>query len=134
LIVSSHVCAFLGILKIYGLDHFVIATEREFVCELPTYKQPMTKATIANVYRLKEVQLIPFFTLNHDKKESKLIQEDEEEHAAELDIEKIQGVVEKIKAYLSEGFFFAYNYDLTSNLQRQRRLYEQHGFSAKGHI
>ena len=99
----------------------------------------MTKATTANVYRLKEVQLIPFFKLNQNnaskKEESKLIQEDiEEEQVGQLDIEKIQGVVEKIKTYLSEGFFFAYNYDLTSNLQRQRRLYEQHGFSAKGHI
>ena len=79
------------------------------------------------------MQLVPFFKLNNGKKEeSKLIREDEQD--AQLDIEKIQGVVEKIKTYLSEGFFFAYNYDLTSNLQRQRRLYEQHGFSAKGHI
>ena len=43
-------------------------------------------------------------------------------------------MVEKITKYLEEGFYFAYNYDLTSNLQRQRTLYQQHGFDAKDHI
>ena len=57
---ASAVCGFLGILKIYGLDHFVIATERAKVCELPTYKQPLTNATLASIYALKKVKLIPF--------------------------------------------------------------------------
>lgn len=61
-IVASGVCGFLGILEIYGLDHFVIATERSKVCDLPTYKQPRTNATTAGVYALKQVQLIPFFS------------------------------------------------------------------------
>ena len=39
----------------------MIATKRNKVCELPTYKQPVTGATTANVYELKEVKLIPFF-------------------------------------------------------------------------
>ena len=59
-VVQKNVCGFLGILPIYGLDHFVIATERKQVCELPTYKQPLTNATSASVFCLKEVQLIPF--------------------------------------------------------------------------
>ena len=42
---ADQVCGFLGILQIYGLDHFVIATERSKVCELPTYKQPVTNST-----------------------------------------------------------------------------------------
>ena len=35
---ADDVCGFLGILNIYGLNHFVIASERTKVCELPTYK------------------------------------------------------------------------------------------------
>ena len=31
-VVASDVCGFLGILPIYGLDHFVIARERQEVC------------------------------------------------------------------------------------------------------
>ena len=49
-------------------------------------------------------------------------------------MDKIKEVVEKITKYLEEGFYFAYNYDLTSNLQRQRTLYQQHGFAAKEHF
>lgn len=49
-------------------------------------------------------------------------------------MDKINKIVEKLCSYLEEGFYFAYNYDLTSNLQRQRTLYDQHGFSAKEHI
>ena len=58
-IISDKVCGFLGILSIYGLDHFVIATERQAVCDVPTYKQLETNATSATVYALKGVALIP---------------------------------------------------------------------------
>ena len=72
---EAAVCGFLGILKIYGLDHFVIATERSKVCELPTYKQPGTNATKANIYALKKVKLIPFNVdqaeIEEETKESK---------------------------------------------------------------
>ena len=50
------------------------------------------------------------------------------------ELAEINEVVEKIRKYLQEGFYFAYNYDLTSNLQRQRVLYEEHGFAAKDHV
>lgn len=136
-IVASKVCGFLGILQIYGLDHFVVATERDKVCELPTYKQPGTNATTAVVYGLKQVQLIPFFEI-HGKNESKLIQEESKSASAQqeqrFDAEKISEVVVKIKKYLEEGFLFSYNYDLTSNLQRQRRLYEEFGWNAKEQV
>jgi anthranilate/para-aminobenzoate synthase component I len=104
----------------------------------------MTNATTASVYRLTQVELVPFFDYNHNSmaqdhknQNSKLLKEDaseEEKDGAQFDKDKIEEVVEKIKNYLNEGFFFAYNYDLTSNLQRQRKLYERHGFSAKGQI
>ena len=74
-IVDDKVCGFLGILQIYGLDHFVIATESNAVCELPTYKQLGTNATAATVYALKKVRLIPFF----DSDEAKLIEEENKE-------------------------------------------------------
>ena len=77
-VVSDHVCGFLGILQIYGLEHFVIATERQKVCDLPTYKQPgSTRATSAAVYALKKVQFVPFKVLAPaKKKKSKLIAEE----------------------------------------------------------
>ena len=37
-VVSDKVYGFLGIFSIYGLNHFVIVTERKAVCEVPTYK------------------------------------------------------------------------------------------------
>ena len=48
--------------------------------------------------------------------------------------DQIDHVKKKIIKYLERGFIFAYNYDLTSNLQRQRALYEQYGFEAKDKI
>lgn len=121
-IVASRVFGFLGILQIYGLDHFVVATEREKVCDLPTYKQPGTNATTAGIYGLRQVQLIPFFDTEESKQaSSRLIQEESktsQQSTRAYDSEKIAGVVEKIKKYLERGFFFSYNYDLTSNLQR----------------
>jgi len=64
-----------------------------------------------------------------------LIQEETKESTNKKKVqEKINEVVEKIRKYLQEGFYFAYNYDLTSNLQRQRVLYEEHGFAAKDHV
>ena len=114
-IVDDKVCGFLGILQIHGLDHFVIATESNAVCELPTYKQPGTNATAATIYALKKVRLIPFFEEN----KSKLIEEEKKEsNKDEIDSEEIRKVVKKIQKYLKVGFYFAYNYDLTSNLQR----------------
>ena len=41
-----------------------------------------------------------------------------------FDFEKIDEIKKKIEEYLQKGFYFAYNYDMTSNLQRQRKLYE----------
>ena len=67
-IVNDKVCGFLGILRVYGLDHFVIATERQAVCDVPTYKQPVTNATSATVYALKAVSLIPFFEIAGGRK------------------------------------------------------------------
>ena len=49
-------------------------------------------------------------------------------------MDKINEVVNKLCKYLEEGFYFAYNYDLTSNLQRQRKLYQEHGFSGKDRV
>ena len=136
-VIHSKVCGFLGILPIYGLDHFVIATERKQVCELPTYKQPLTNATSASVFALKEVQLIPFDVdsaegavnggskIEEEKKDAAASQSSKKAKGGKgQDREKIEEVVQKIKKYLQEGFYFSYNYDLTSNLQRQRRLYE----------
>ena len=147
---ASAVCGFLGILRIYGLDHFVIATERAKVCELPTYKQPVTNATLASIYALKKVKLIPFNssvaeeetkTARKAKHDQRLIDENSQtgnsfaeeskESAPHYQMDKINEVVGKICSYLEEGFFFAYNYDLTSNLQRQRKLYEKFGFAGK---
>jgi len=81
-IVASGVCGFLGILQIYGLDHFVVATESSKECDLPTYKQPGTNATTANVYALKQVQLFPFFSKELKKKKSKLVDQEEENKGA----------------------------------------------------
>ena len=130
-VIHDKVCGFLGILQIYGLDHFVIATERKQVCEVPTYKQPLTNATSASVFALKEVQLIPFESLDSKGVNGSKIEEEEVKGVAaaaasnqaskqkgdeKYDREKIEEVVQKIKKYLQEGFYFSYNYDLTSNL------------------
>ena len=89
---------------------------------------------MASLYALKKVELIPFFSQTKKDKTGPLIEEEkigaaaQEEPRPNFDMEKIEEVVGKIKKYLEEGFYFAYNYDLTSNLQRQRKLYDQHGF------
>ena len=67
-LIEEKVCGFLGVLSIYGLNHFVIATKREKVCDIPTYKQPITGATTANIYSLKEVKLLPMSSLVDCKK------------------------------------------------------------------
>ena len=73
-VIAQRVCGFLGILPIYGLDHFVIAVQRNKVCDLPTYKQPVTNATTAGVYALQEVRLIPFHGEEHKgTRDSRLI-------------------------------------------------------------
>ena len=59
-VLAAGVCGLLGILPIHNLNHLVIAVSRTRVCELPTYKQTLTNATRAGVYRLTEVRLIPF--------------------------------------------------------------------------
>ena len=69
-VIAPRVCGLLGILPIYKLNHLVIASSRRKVCELPTYRQPLTNACRAGVYQLTEVQLIPFGQV-------KEIQEDE---------------------------------------------------------
>ena len=131
-VLAAGVCGLLGILPIYGLNHLVIAASRTKVCELPTYKQPLTGACRAGVYQLTEVQLIPFTDVSE-------LSGDEQALASHVPAgegaqAKIDQVKSKIKSYLEEGFIFAYNYDLTSNLQRQRELHEQHGFAAKDMI
>ena len=109
-VVNDQVCGFLGILRVYGLDHFVIATERQAVCDMPTYKQPGTNATSATVYALKAVSLIPFFDIPSGRnRPPETIEEETKDGSAagnarvsgapqnmELDGDKISEVVEKI--------------------------------------
>lgn len=103
------------------------------MCEVPTYKQPGTNSTTDTVYALRAVALIPFFDIRRSRSREETKESMRNNPRQDLDSEKIADVAEKITEYLSEGFYFAQNYDLTSNLQRQRRLYEQHGFDAKDH-
>ena len=113
-VIAEGVCGLLGILPIYKLNHLVIAVARTKVCELPTYKQPLTNACRAGVYQLTELQLVPFHDVGEfsdDEKTSQVANEDKTQN-------KIDQVKSKIKSYLEKGFIFAYNYDLTSNLQR----------------
>ena len=102
-VIEQRVCGFLGILPIFGLDHFVIAVQRNKVCDLPTYKQPGTNATTAGVYALQEVRLIPFYDEEQKGSDNRLIAQNEERKggpAQVYDWDKIEDVVNKIKKYL----------------------------------
>ena len=70
-LIEKNVYGFLGVLSIYGLNHFVIATQREKVCDIPTYKQAFTGATAANIYALKAVKLLPMSSLVDCKRDLK---------------------------------------------------------------
>ena len=76
---APKVCGLLGILPIYKLNYLVIAVDRTKLCELPTYKQPLTNACRAGVYQLTEVELLPFTEvgdLSEDEKSSYVSKEE----------------------------------------------------------
>lgn len=77
---------FLGILNIQGQNFVVIITE----------KQMIGKMEGANIYLIKNADLIPFY-------------DDFQE------LNKIKNFIDGVKKLLTSGFYFSYNADLTSN-------------------
>lgn len=61
-----------------------------------TEKQYVGKIEGANVYQIKDVELFPFTSFS----------------------QQCRPYIDGIKRLLSQGFYFSYNYDLTSNRQR----------------
>lgn len=53
----------------------------------------------AIIFELTGISTIPLLLYNHDKKMA----------------EKVEEVTEKIEKYLMQGFYFALNFDLTTN-------------------
>jgi len=89
---QTPICGFLGILNISGQNFVVVITE----------KQSVGKIEGANIYLVKNADLIPFY-----------------DDFQQLNL--IRNYIEGVKKLLCQGFYFSYNSDLTSNRQRTAR-------------
>ena len=96
LISDREILGLIGILNIQHSFHLVVVQECREICRV---KESLTKDKNPSIiFELLEIDLIPM-----------------DKNITEEKIEKISPIVDKIKKYLRQGFYFAHNFELTLN-------------------
>ena len=107
MISDREILGLIGILNIQHSFHLVVVTECGEICRVKESLSSSKDKKPSIIFELLEVDLIPM-----------------DKNITKEKIETITPIIDKIKKYLRQGFYFAHNFELTLNAQKRARLDE----------
>ena len=107
MISDREILGLIGLLNIQHSFHLVVVMECREICRVKESLTSNKDKKPSIIFELLEVDLIPM-----------------DKNISTEKIKAISPIIDKIKKYLRQGFYFAHNFELTLNAQKRARLDE----------